>query len=82
MKFQSLAVTALALFGGSQPPRRRRTRPSGQRRYVGHHPASHYSFGFDDAGGGNPKTGIQFSNVWGDATKGAHGAFSGSIRGL
>ena len=38
-------------------------------------PASHFSFGDTGARGVNPKTGIQVANVWGDVTKGAHGAF-------
>ena len=38
-------------------------------------PASHYSFTDTGARGVNPKTGIQVANVWGDVTKGAHGAF-------
>ncbi len=38
-------------------------------------PASEFSFNDTGARGVDPKTGIQFSNVWGDATKGAHGAF-------
>ena len=38
-------------------------------------PASHYSFSDTGARGVNPKTGIQAANVWGDVTKGAHGAF-------
>jgi quercetin dioxygenase-like cupin family protein len=38
-------------------------------------PASHYSFSDTGARGVNPKTGIQVANVWGDVTKGAHGAF-------
>ena len=38
-------------------------------------PASHYSFTDTGARGVNPKTGIQVSNVWGNVTQGAHGAF-------
>ncbi len=76
MKFRSLAVAALALFAftassqaqdASFPPANGGTSVT--------NPASHYSFTDTGARGVNPKTGIQFSNVWGDATKGAHGAF-------
>lgn len=38
-------------------------------------PANHYSFIDTGARGVSPKTGIQVANVWGDVTKGAHGAF-------
>jgi quercetin dioxygenase-like cupin family protein len=37
-------------------------------------PADHYTFSDTGARGVNPKTGIQVANVWGDVTKGAHGA--------
>ncbi len=38
-------------------------------------PASHYSFRDTGAKGVDPKTGVQIADVWGDATKGAYGAF-------
>jgi len=38
-------------------------------------PSSEFKFKDSGARGINPKTGIQFSNVWGDATQTAHGAF-------
>lgn len=38
-------------------------------------PTSHYSFRDTGAKGVDPKTGVQIANVWGDASKGAYGAF-------
>jgi len=77
MKLRSLAIAAIAAFafttasqaqdGASFPPANGGTSVS--------NPASHYSFSDTGARGVNPKTGIQVSNVWGDVTKGAHGAF-------
>jgi len=38
-------------------------------------PSTHYKFQDSGAKGATPNKGIQYSNVWGDVTKGAHGAF-------
>lgn len=67
--FAALAVTATAQAqdNTSFPPANGGTSVS--------NPASHYSFSDTGARGVNPKTGIQVANVWGDVTKGAHGAF-------
>jgi quercetin dioxygenase-like cupin family protein len=77
MKLRSLAFVAAAAFAFSAasqaqdsaayPPLNGGTSVS--------NPASHYVFKDTGARGINPKTGIQVSNVWGDVTKGAHGAF-------
>lgn len=76
MKLRSLAFALAALAfttashaqdGASFPPANGGTSVTS--------PASHYSFTDTGARGVNPKTGIQVSNVWGDVTKGAHGAF-------
>jgi hypothetical protein len=77
MRLRSLAAVALAAIAftttaraqdsASFPPANGGTSVS--------NPASHYSFSDTGARGVNPKTGIQFANVWGDVTKGAHGAF-------
>lgn len=76
MKFRSLAVAALALFAFTAPSQAQDASfPPANGGTSVTNPASHYSFTDTGARGVNPKTGIQFSNVWGDATKGAHGAF-------
>jgi quercetin dioxygenase-like cupin family protein len=77
MRLRSLAAIALAAFAftttaqaqdsASFPPANGGTSVS--------NPASHYSFSDTGARGVNPKTGIQVANVWGNVTKGAHGAF-------
>jgi quercetin dioxygenase-like cupin family protein len=38
-------------------------------------PSTHFKFQPSGAKGLTPNKGIQYSNVWGDVTKGAHGAF-------
>jgi len=38
-------------------------------------PATHYKFQPSGAKGATPNKGIQYANVWGNVTKGAHGAF-------
>ncbi len=38
-------------------------------------PSTHFKFQPSGAKGATPNKGIQYSNVWGDVTKGAHGAF-------
>ncbi len=63
----AVAATARAQDNTSFPPANGGTSVS--------NPASHYSFSDTGARGINPKTGIQVANVWGDVTKGAHGAF-------
>jgi len=77
MKLSSLALIAAAALavstasqaqeGAAYPPLNGGTSVS--------HPASDYVFTDTGARGVNPETGIQVSNVWGDVTKGAHGAF-------
>ena len=77
MRMLSLAAVALAAFAVTTtaqaqdsaffPPANGGTSVS--------NPASHYSFSDTGARGVNPKTGIQVANVWGDVSKGAHGAF-------
>lgn len=77
MKLRSLALAAIATLAlatssqaqdsGGYPPL------NGGTSVV--NPASHYVFQDTGARGIDPKTGIQVSNVWGDVTKGAHGAF-------
>jgi hypothetical protein len=77
MNFRSVAIAALAALASttacqtqgtaSFPPANGGTSVS--------YPASHFAFKDTGARGVNPATGIQASNVWGDVTKGAHGAF-------
>lgn len=76
MTFRSLAVAALALiaFTTSSQAQDASFPPANGGTSVAN-PASHYSFTDTGARGVNPKTGIQVSNVWGNVTQGAHGAF-------